>query len=293
MTSFKMLLCLFFLHLIKYSQRNVNVYDYFFFSLIFFLIFVLCIFVLLLLQCLTLKIFIFVSFKKIKGHTQTQVHFLKIISLNRKITPLYYYIIFKSFHSVLYLTHRRSVTIISMAEQFPDFSASVPLLMLFLYLESCTHRCPSSLPPLALITMLIFSRPPDFSRSFQMPPLLRGVFCSLSLCRTQIDCQLLDTALWSWYTGIIIPLPDIPLPELEDSLSHGINTDILYQVGSQHTLADLILQLKHTHTHTHQRCHLVAHRMLVAEWEQNSGLWALNFILMNLHKYGLKTWDLC
>lgn len=66
-----------------------------------------------------------------------------------------------------------------MAEQFPDFSASVPLLMLFLYLESCAHRCPSSLPPLALITMLIFSRPSDLSRSFQMPPLLGGIFPAL------------------------------------------------------------------------------------------------------------------
>ena len=35
MTSFKMLLFLFFLHLIKYSQRNVNMshYDYIFFFL--------------------------------------------------------------------------------------------------------------------------------------------------------------------------------------------------------------------------------------------------------------------
>ena len=55
MTSFKMLLFLFFLHLIKYSQRNVNMshYDYiFFFSLIFLLIFTLDIFASLLLRCL-------------------------------------------------------------------------------------------------------------------------------------------------------------------------------------------------------------------------------------------------
>ena len=55
MTPFKMLLFLFFLRLIKYSERNVNMshYDYiFFFSLIFLLIFALCIFVSLLLRCL-------------------------------------------------------------------------------------------------------------------------------------------------------------------------------------------------------------------------------------------------
>ena len=48
MTSFTILLLLFFLHLIKYSQRNVNMShcDYMFsFSLIFLLIFALCVFV--------------------------------------------------------------------------------------------------------------------------------------------------------------------------------------------------------------------------------------------------------
>ena len=47
--SFKMLL-LFFIHLVKYSQRNVNMsmIIYFFFSLIFLLLFALCIFPLLL-----------------------------------------------------------------------------------------------------------------------------------------------------------------------------------------------------------------------------------------------------
>ena len=79
MTSFKMLLFLFFLHLIKYSQRNVNVsyYDniYIYFSLIFLLIFALYILVsvrclmfydlylLCELYLLSVKIFIFVSLK--------------------------------------------------------------------------------------------------------------------------------------------------------------------------------------------------------------------------------------
>ena len=78
--SFKMLLFLFFLCLIKHSQRNVNMFHYDYvllFSLVFLLIFALCIFVSLLLRCvmvydvyllcelylLSLKIFIFVSFK--------------------------------------------------------------------------------------------------------------------------------------------------------------------------------------------------------------------------------------
>ena len=54
MTSFKMLLFLFFLHLIKYSQKLVclSMIIYFFFSLICLLIFALCIFVSLLLRCL-------------------------------------------------------------------------------------------------------------------------------------------------------------------------------------------------------------------------------------------------
>ena len=46
--TFRMLLFLFFLHLVNYSQRNVNMshYDYIFlFSLIFLLIFALCILV--------------------------------------------------------------------------------------------------------------------------------------------------------------------------------------------------------------------------------------------------------
>ena len=80
-----MLLFLFFLHLIKYSQRNVNMshYDYiFFFSFIFLLIFPLCIFVSLLIRylmvydiyllcellLLSLKIFIFALKKLLYRH---------------------------------------------------------------------------------------------------------------------------------------------------------------------------------------------------------------------------------
>ena len=81
MTSFKMLLFLFFLHLIKYSQRTINMshYDYIFFlfpnifsdfcfmylcffavrCLIIYDVYLFCDFYLL-----SLKIFIFVSFKK-------------------------------------------------------------------------------------------------------------------------------------------------------------------------------------------------------------------------------------
>ena len=64
MTSLKMLLSLFFLHLIKYSQRNVNKSHYayiFFFSLIFLLMFALCIFVSLLLRCLMLYDVLFMN----------------------------------------------------------------------------------------------------------------------------------------------------------------------------------------------------------------------------------------
>ena len=80
MTSFKMLLFLFFLHLIKSSQRNVNTshYDYIYFFLFTyissdFLFMYLCFFVVRCLMVyvyflhelylLSLKIFIFISFK--------------------------------------------------------------------------------------------------------------------------------------------------------------------------------------------------------------------------------------
>ena len=81
MTSFKMLLFLFFFHLIKYSQKNVSMshYDYIFFLFPFissdFCFMYLCFFVvrylmvydvylLCELYLLSLKIFIFVSLKK-------------------------------------------------------------------------------------------------------------------------------------------------------------------------------------------------------------------------------------
>ena len=80
MASFKILLFLFFMHLIKFSQRNVNIshYDYIFlfpyisfdfcFMYLYFIIIsclmVYDVYLLCELYLLSLKIFIFVSFKK-------------------------------------------------------------------------------------------------------------------------------------------------------------------------------------------------------------------------------------